>query len=600
MRITKLEISKFRSIEHLIFDADSLTVLCGANSSGKSNVLRAVRFAFVPEFDRDRMVRNFPLFVTSGNATVKVKLTFDKPTALIAAAFSIPPDGAWSYEVNVKRSGAATFYVNGTKITPLQRESILSNVWIVFVPAIRDISGDGLMPFKRMLSDAIRQARGSGSISSASSSLRTAVTAKGKHLLAGSQFPAIGKLEVDVADVDFESMLSEAVINVRTASGTLPLEGFGTGHQSQVVLGLYRQFGQGLNKFVLFQFEEPDNHMHTTAMRAIADDLLSVASQQDSQVFITTHSPALMNQFELRTAVSLINRDGRTQRRSSADKIDDREFRVGLSQFGMRPAEALTARLVVVVEGPTDVTLVRSLYRHFHGRDPERDDVLIIAAGGKDSAVRLCKMLNDLGVAWRCVLDYDAALNESRPYFIDGLNAADKVSLATSINAVKMKIFSPGLKQPRAKKIMDAMSAELSGSRPDASFSGSLIAKLVDHMKLLSAVDRAVLAKSAVEGKHRKWRDHLWKCGIWLWSADPEDLLVQKDAVLTAVEAFLRSKGSLTASFTDTEKLRAAVANKLHSLASEPDLLQGALEVIFSAGTLGTDQFRVLASRLRV
>jgi hypothetical protein len=547
------------------------------------------------------MANNFPLFISGGNAMIRVRIGFDKPTAEIATALAISADKPWTYEVNVKRSGFSSFFVNGLKIDSDLRSKLLEQIWIVFVPPIRDISGDGLLPFKRMLGDAIRQARGGTPVANASTTLRRAVTTKGKHLLTGSQFPAIGNLEVDVADVDFESMLSEAVINVRTPNGLLPLQGFGTGHQSQVVLGLYRQFGQGLSKFVIFQFEEPDNHMHTMAMRAIADDLIACSQNSDAQVFVTTHSPALMNQFELRSAVSLTNVDGRTERRKSASILSDREYRVGLSQFGMRPAEALTARLVIVVEGATDVTLTRTLYRHHYGRDPERDDTLIVSAGGKEPGIKLCAMLNDLGVNWRCVLDFDAAFNESKPHFVDGLSALDKVSLIASIDGILPNIFSPTIKSPKATKILAAMRAELSpgGVRPVPTFNNSPIARLVDQLKALSAVERSIVGKATAEGKHSKWRDPLWKSGIWLWSSDPEELLVRTDSALLAAETELRAGNFLSGTFPDLGRLRQAVTGKLHDLAAEPEALERTLTAIFRSGPLGTDQFNALAGRLR-
>lgn len=601
MKLVNLQIYKFRSIEYLSLDATDLTVLCGANSCGKSNVLRAIRFAFVPEYDRERMHNNFPLFISSGNALIRIKLVFDEPTGPIAAALSLPHNKAWTYEVTVKRSGFASFYINGQKVQADIRDKLLDNVWVVFVPPVRDIAGDGLQPFRQMLGDAIRQARSGTSVASASNTLRTAVTAKGKQLLSGPQFPKIGNLEVDLAGIDFEAMLSEAIINVRTEGGLLPLQGFGTGHQSQVVLGLYRQIGQGLQKFVLFQFEEPDNHMHTMAMRTIAEDLTECSSQPDTQVFVTTHSPALMNQFELRTAVGLVAQNGRTEKRKARGTLSDREYRVGLSQFGLRPAEALTARLVVVVEGATDVTLVRTLYRNRYNRDPERDDVLIVASGGKDLAAKLSRILNELGVYWKCVLDYDACLNESRPYFLPGLTATQKGALRTHVDSILPSIFAPA-KTPKSVKMLAAMKAELDlpGAPQGPGFQGSVVSSLIDHVKVLSAVERSIVAKAAIEGKHSKWRDPLWRSHIWLWSSDPENLLVATDSALHAAEEVLRRRQFLVEVFPDRDKLRAAVTKKLHQLASEPTVLEDTLLAVLSSGSLGTTQFGSLAARLAV
>ena len=54
MKIAKITIKNFRSIEELNFEPKNVTAICGTNSSGKSNVLRAIRL----HFGRRLMLRN--------------------------------------------------------------------------------------------------------------------------------------------------------------------------------------------------------------------------------------------------------------------------------------------------------------------------------------------------------------------------------------------------------------------------------------------------------------------------------------------------------------------------------------------------------------
>src|SRR5436190_3043872 len=106
MRITNVTIEKFRSIHQMDFAASPLTAVCGPNSCGKSNVLRAIKFAFLPSFDPERMPGNICYDVVGGNAACQVKLTFDSPTPALAASLGFMAGQPFTYSVSVKRNGA--------------------------------------------------------------------------------------------------------------------------------------------------------------------------------------------------------------------------------------------------------------------------------------------------------------------------------------------------------------------------------------------------------------------------------------------------------------------------------------------------------------
>lgn len=402
MKVVQVDIKKFRSIEHLSFEATPLTVLSGINSCGKSNVLRAIRFAMAESYSAARMARNIPHFINGPNAVTKVKLTFDEPLPALQRALQLQAGKPWTYEVDVKRNGSAFCRINGERVGDKERAAVLHEIRVVFVPPVRDIAGQGLDPFRILLHDSIKRKRGGLGVASASRALRTAIIRKGRDLLSSEQFPEIGRLSIDVDELDLASVLDKVQISVRGGAATSNLDSFGTGHQNQVVLALYRQLARASGKLVIFQFEEPDNHMHMTAMSGIASDL-SECAEGVGQVFVATHSPALMNHFDLRTHVCLAKHGRKTVRRRYSPSMDDREYRVALSQFGLRPAETMTARRAVIVEGLTDVALVRALYRTVVGREIDRDDIVLVNAGGKEQAARLAALLHDLAVPHTCI-----------------------------------------------------------------------------------------------------------------------------------------------------------------------------------------------------
>ena len=46
MKLKKIEITKFRSIDSVSIDIDNLAILIGENNSGKSNILRALELFY--------------------------------------------------------------------------------------------------------------------------------------------------------------------------------------------------------------------------------------------------------------------------------------------------------------------------------------------------------------------------------------------------------------------------------------------------------------------------------------------------------------------------------------------------------------------------
>lgn len=101
MRIAKVVVKHFRSIKKIELGVSETCILAGPNSCGKSNVLRAIRFAFVDSYSADRVAANFPTFITGPAAEISVRIEFDKPTPSVAGRFALPVGAPFSYEVSV-------------------------------------------------------------------------------------------------------------------------------------------------------------------------------------------------------------------------------------------------------------------------------------------------------------------------------------------------------------------------------------------------------------------------------------------------------------------------------------------------------------------
>jgi len=598
MQITNIEIKQFRSISSLKLKINSNNLICGPNSCGKSNILRALKFAFLPAFSSEKMAYNVSNNAISPNSAAVITIKFDKPTANLASALQFPVNEPFEYKISAKRNGGVKYFLNKSTITPEYRAQILEHILVVHVPPIRDLAAGGLDPFKSTLASVIRKTRGSDSLAKLNTRFKDSIQKSGKAILAIPQNATknslgVEELSVDVDEIDLESLLPQAKIKFLAQGKESNLDKLGTGHQSSVILSLYRQIGSATGKFVLYLFEEPDNHLHPTSLRAVSEDLKKCASK-DTQSFITTHSPYFINQFPITDLIALQNLPDRyTAVRKSNITFKDRDFRVALGRFGFKPAEALLSRKVLVVEGANDVTLVRMLIELHTNQSPDQQDVLVIDAGGKDSVSSLCQLLEQIGATWLAIFDWDATEDTRQPIFNPNLNSQTVSNLTQALSLITSNMYSNGPKKSKPLKSINNLIDELKSAKVKFKydFLHSVIGKFITNTGSLNAADLSKLKVDIRQKRIRKIRSALKKPKIWLWSKSPEEILLPSANAEALVQGYLSQK-SLIKRGTNQIVERMELINFLHNLGHEPKIMTEIIQLLWENGHLNKAEIK--------
>lgn len=371
------------------------------------------------------------------------------------------------------------------------------------------------------------------------------------------------------------------------------MDKLGTGHQSSVILSLYRQIGSATGKFALYLFEEPDNHLHPTSLRAVSEDLKKCVSK-DTQSFITTHSPYFINQFPITDLIALKNLPDRyTAVRKSNITFKDRELRVALGRFGFKPAEVLLSRKVLVVEGTNDVTLIRTLIELQSGQSPDQQDLLVVDAGGKDSVSTLCHLLEQIGATWLAVLDWDATEDTRQPIFNSNLTSQLTANLNQALMLVAKNMHSGGLKKTKPLKAIDTLIDELKTPQVKFKydFSYSAIGKFISSIGSLNAVEFSKLRADIRQKRIRKIRLALHKSKIWLWSTSPEELLLSSPNSETLIQTYLFQKSLVKRGVGQTMQ-RVELINFLHNLSHEPKIMTEIIQLLWDNGCLNKAEIK--------
>lgn len=136
----------------------------------------------------------------------------------------------------------------------------------------------------------------------------------------------------------------------------------------------------GSDELVKFIFlEEPENHLSHTRLRELLDIIDSLAGNR--QVFITTHSPFVLNRLGLDRLILLS--DGRSTKFNS---LSENTILYYKKISGFDTLRLVLADKIIVVEGPSDEILFNRMFEDQTGKTPESIGIDVMSIGGTSFA----------------------------------------------------------------------------------------------------------------------------------------------------------------------------------------------------------------------
>lgn len=473
MKITKLRIENLRGLKQVELDLDATTVLIGENNSGKTSVLDALRLCLRELGPRRRVVfDSFDFHLKDGAAE-----PHSADPLLVEISFSEQSDGEWddplvgrlnrnkilqvdarglrhvvlrvtcAYDpasrdfaqdwtfLNLNRQPLTA--VSETALAALQRE-----VPFFYLTALRDAARhfDAKGPFWRpFLKDSQLSPEKKAEIEQKLREINDLVVAS--HTSFEQARDRLGKVQdvVPMAGGDVVSieavpgrmfdMLAKAQIHLGASTGAkVPVGRHGEGTQSLAVLMLFSAFLDAWpNGSPIVALEEPEAHLHPSAVRALWDILGVIGGQK----LISTHSGDLLSEVDVHNVRRLARtKEGVRAFRVPATLLDDEETRKFNYHVRRSRGELLFARCWLLVEGETEAWIypaaARALAMMLH-----REGIRVVEYSPSDVGL-LAKVANSLGIPWYCVVDDDSGRAQYEPKVkanIDGASEADRLCL---------------------------------------------------------------------------------------------------------------------------------------------------------------------------
>lgn len=199
----------------------------------------------------------------------------------------------------------------------------------------------------------------------------------------------------------------------------IPINKRGSGVRRLIVLNFFRaeaerRRNENNSQAIIYAFEEPENSQHPSHQKMLIKAFQELADTNNTQVFITTHNPALaglVNEEDLR----LVTEDAL----HNVVVLDNHQniMRIIADTLGMLP-EPLKPKLLVCVEGPNDVVFFKNISATIHANRNDLPDlsannrVAVFPLGGgtlKDWVTQ--DYLSGLGIPQYHIYDLDDAAN---------------------------------------------------------------------------------------------------------------------------------------------------------------------------------------------
>lgn len=391
MKLEKIEIKNYRSLEHLLLDEiGNLTIFIGKNSSGKSNILEAIN-SFFTEFDADpeRKIGNVHRYNWLWhNRVMNEPIEFVIVMDIRDEAREILPEEI----VNEFGAGGANELTICRKIIKREDQAVwktdyvkLNDLFIIRdgAPTIPSETPPEASPetmpglssevvsdtFQKILQNISNAIKGKFKLIQAVRDEKTFYSFGERYSVVPSETqreltrldqstdPEDEKKWIQIQG-DYER-ISENINDFKSIQGNIhavirrrkiPLELIGGGDQE--VLSLLHPL---VTEDYIFGIEEPESHLHPKLSKNLFRAIKIFS--EEKQVFVTTHSPFFVDRANLEN-VKLVTIDA--DRKTHVEQVSEGNVYKVIEELGIKPSDIFDDDVVIFVEGESDVRIFKA------------------------------------------------------------------------------------------------------------------------------------------------------------------------------------------------------------------------------------------------
>lgn len=435
MRLARIEIANFRSIQQLDMNFGICTILVGKNNSGKSNIVRAIDLALGEKYIR---ITKNDFFNQNEIENISIKLHFDNLKD--EEIDDVVKEIKYGVKIDDEYYDKARFYglLRDTRKARIELEISSSSVdrkiffgdvyykyfsnelksaviTAIHIPSVRDYSQilkiTDYSFMGKLLSKLYELADGAKKIGLDEKLAETKTACNDIFLEHQQRLNAISKSIINHNGVTFSFVPSipkdiykklEILLDDGIDTG---LDFKGSGIQSVIIISLFKLYSEIKAGQALLLLEEPELYLHPHANRHMAKVLRSFCDDEGVQLILSTHSAQYLLDRDI-PEIALVRKSGmETTVKQITNFVDKVKLRKELTTSNL---ELFFSDKVVLVEGQSDKIIIQPLARSVNvDFDFDKKNIGIVEVGSKSNLDVFVDLLNSYEIPWVAIVDKD-------------------------------------------------------------------------------------------------------------------------------------------------------------------------------------------------
>lgn len=428
MKISRIIIKKFRSIDKADIWISSINAIVGQNNAGKSCLLRAMNAFF--NFEKEELAFSNRTHSFSPRTISKIEVYFegfDKSriqdkyinNSKIIVEVSVTLNASGCNRV-VKYKGEAGWVTDDNVLREVKKQ-----VEFILIPPNRDAAALEQVEnsvLQMLVEEKMKEV----------TEVRDNYTVKFKKAVeylengalkkiasdAKLEFPVNTKFDIKIKyakDITYRDFLPDVGITIDESGLSHSLIECGSGIQSLTIISLYNLLGKAREENIIIGLEEPETNLHPQAQKELISYFKGlVASENILQLFFTTHSSNMVDEVD-HTEVIIFKKVSDPARgfKSIVNRLPEKFFeKYGLDDFKYyqfyryRNSDFFFSSYVVITESKNEVEIIKRIGQA-SGFDYEVNGLSYLNLDGVDKAKYTIYLLKELGIPFLLIVDKD-------------------------------------------------------------------------------------------------------------------------------------------------------------------------------------------------
>jgi predicted ATP-dependent endonuclease of OLD family len=429
--IASIEIENFRSIKNLYLEPTNLTSLIGANSSGKSNILKAIDLVLGEGWTTKAKVARELFYDTSKDIKITIGLSKNIPyndkyknrvvqIEKVQLTMSLKPQ--LSCDTKLISDEGNLHYLN---------EEFKKQCHFIYIPANRDLKDEMRVSTWTLLGKLMKlvQENYIETFVGGEDKLKdkfTEIMQPPKDFLEEDfhldkvtfkkfkdtfqkycEFNSAGLANsfnptLDIYNINWFYKTLQIIIKEDFIDKTFDAEEVGSGMQNLILLSIFQTYAELMGGKAILAIEEPEIYLYPQAQRELYKSMQSLS--ENTQIFYTTHNPNFVDavrayevqmvQKSKEKGTIVLDKDNKFLTKNNAEKLKYKIY----THFNSERNELFFANKVLLVEGPSDKALWTILSQDKWDINLDRECISIIECGGKSGVIYFAGVCQLLGI----------------------------------------------------------------------------------------------------------------------------------------------------------------------------------------------------------